>query len=237
MATCSSDNITVRGFPFLDDDKTITYIKHSKVMFIMRGLSGSGKSTIVEALQKTYPEHCVCSADDHFYQQDGSYKWVKTELEAAHKECQSKAEAACKADTSVVIIDNTNVRRWEIKFYVNIAATYRYTVVLVTPKTSWYLDAAILAKKNKHGLDEATLKQKVELFKKENVLPYYWGWFLNDKAADKVLSLADKYFSLCASKCSEFADFFKENVIGKWLFFIRCRHGHIVISIFFPRCL
>ena len=55
---------------------------------------------------------------------------------------------------------------------------------------------------------------QVEQFKNENANPMYWGWFLNDLGTDKILGLADKYFSLCAENCSEFAEFFKENVIG-----------------------
>ena len=162
MASCNSENaIRVRGFPFMDDDKTVTYIKHSKVMFIMRGLSGSGKSTIVRALQGKYPKNVVCSADDHFLREDGTYKWEITELTAAHEKCQLKAKEACQNNTPAVIIDNTNVCRWEMKHYLDVAAKHSYTVIVVTPKTAWYLDPEVLAKKNKHGVNATKLKQKV----------------------------------------------------------------------------
>ena len=42
------------NFPFLVDSRTIRHVEGSKVMFIMRGLSGSGKSTIVRLLQEVF---------------------------------------------------------------------------------------------------------------------------------------------------------------------------------------
>ena len=61
-------------FPFLTDENTIRHVKKSKVMFIMRGLPGSGKSTIVKLIVKKYERNvAVCSADDHFLQEDGTY--------------------------------------------------------------------------------------------------------------------------------------------------------------------
>ncbi len=65
-------------FPFLNDDNTIQHVKKSKVMMIMRGLPGSGKSTVVKAILHKYKKGAVaCSADDHFLQEDGSYAFQR----------------------------------------------------------------------------------------------------------------------------------------------------------------
>ena len=66
------------NFPFLTDDETVKHVGGSKVMFIMRGLPGSGKSTIVKLIAEKYKTNVVvCSADDHFLQEDGSYLYDK----------------------------------------------------------------------------------------------------------------------------------------------------------------
>ena len=65
------------NFPFLQDSNTIEYIKRSKVLFLLRGLPGSGKSTLVKQIQAAYAESAVCSADDYFLQEDGTYNYDK----------------------------------------------------------------------------------------------------------------------------------------------------------------
>ncbi len=40
------------NFPFLVDEKTVEHVKKSTVMFILRGLPGSGKSTIVRKIKE-----------------------------------------------------------------------------------------------------------------------------------------------------------------------------------------
>ena len=41
-------------FPFFVDDDTIKWIRSNRVMFIMRGLPGSGKSTLVKTIKSIY---------------------------------------------------------------------------------------------------------------------------------------------------------------------------------------
>ena len=66
------------NFPFLTDDSTIKHVGESKVMFIMRGLPGSGKSTIMKLIAEKYKTTVtVCSADDYFLQEDGTYLYDK----------------------------------------------------------------------------------------------------------------------------------------------------------------
>ncbi len=52
-------------------------------------------------------------------------------LKAAHAACQSKARDSCAEGLSPVVVDNTNVRRWEMNFYFNLANRRGYRLVLV----------------------------------------------------------------------------------------------------------
>lgn len=123
-------------FPFLCKNETLNWIRSNLVMFVMRGLPGSGKSTIVSKLKEVYGENdlndfVICSADQYFLQNDGSYKFDSTNLKEAHLYCQNKARESVNNRTSTVVIDNTNVMKWEMQPYLRMAHKGGYVVILV----------------------------------------------------------------------------------------------------------
>lgn len=79
LLLCFSFQVTtIHGYhamAFLSDPSTVEFIRNSHTMFIMRGLPGSGKSTLVRCLQQTYPRAVVCSADHYFLDREGNYKY------------------------------------------------------------------------------------------------------------------------------------------------------------------
>ena len=78
---------------------------NSKVMFIMRGLPGSGKSVVAHQIKQVYGDKAViCSADDFRVTDQGDYVWKAEEYEMTHMRCQEKANQACLNATPVVII-------------------------------------------------------------------------------------------------------------------------------------
>ena len=66
-----------------------------------------------------------------------NFQFLEKKLSKAHEECQRKANDACEEGMHVIVIDNTNVCRWELSYYTNLASKHSYVVVLVTPKTPW----------------------------------------------------------------------------------------------------
>lgn len=175
------------NFPFLLDQKTINYVQQAKVMFIMRGLPGSGKSSIVERISNVYRNSAVCSAD-LFFMCDGVYKWDHSKLSEAHNTCQEKAKAHCENGTPVVIIDNTNIKKWEMNRYLQFASENSYPVVIVEPKTPWKNDPVKLAQFNSHGVTEDLINSKLKSF--DQVFPLYFGWFLNENQSDYLINIA-----------------------------------------------
>ena len=196
---------TTKGldFPFLKDDATIFQIRASKVMFLMRGLPGSGKSTIVQQLRAKYSRAVVCSADDYFLGEDGKYHFDAEKLPEAHGQCQARAKQSCQNGRHVVIIDNTNIRRWEMGHYVGLAKKHGYVVIVVHPKTPWRFDPEMLATRNKHGVPVDVLKRKLQMFDKDS--PIYWGWFFNEEESRKLKSMGEKYFHSCLHSVTELA--------------------------------
>ncbi|XP_063590101.1 2',3'-cyclic-nucleotide 3'-phosphodiesterase-like isoform X2 [Penaeus indicus] len=194
---------TYLNFPFLLDEKTIDYVQNNKVMFIMKGLPGSGKSTIVKAIQEVYKDSVVCSADFYFMR-SGKYKFRPDKLKDAHQACQNKATATASRGMNVIIIDNTNVRNWEMKFYLTLAREYHYVPVIVEPQTPWCRDAHELATRNSHGVDESIIEQKVKGY--QEVLPLYFGWFFNETDSVSVLKITNEWLKHCLQVQDFFSD-------------------------------
>ena len=99
------DNLETLNFPFLRDVHCIKFIMNSKVMFIMRGLPGSGKSTVARQIKHIYGDLAViCSADNFRVNIQGEYAWKGEEYEMTHLMCEEKADEACENGAPVVII-------------------------------------------------------------------------------------------------------------------------------------
>ena len=79
---------------------------------IMRGLPGSGKSTLAKEIASGSKSFVICSADD-FFMKDGEYVFNPKLLWKAHEICIKKFEANLKKETEIVILDNTNTKKWE----------------------------------------------------------------------------------------------------------------------------
>lgn len=126
-----------------------SYFKKFKIMIILRGLPGSGKSTLAHSLAESLENTIVCSADDFFLTSSGNYEFDETKREEAHKTCHEKARNACISSNNVVI-DNTNIRKWETKYYISLAMEYNYVAMILEPDTPWKKDTEELSKRNKH---------------------------------------------------------------------------------------
>lgn len=94
----------------------------NKNLIILRGLPGSGKTSIAELIGKA-----ICSADD-FLMRDGEYKWSPNSIHASHKWCQRKAELFMKRSVDKVIICNTSTTEKELKPYIDLGNKYGYKI-------------------------------------------------------------------------------------------------------------
>ncbi|XP_023349258.1 NEDD4-binding protein 2-like 1 [Eurytemora carolleeae] len=99
------------------------------------------------------------------------------ELKNAHQFSQDICDEYCSRGELLVVVDNTNVKRWEMGTYFKLAEKYRYTVILAEPKTPWRYNVQELAARNSHGVSIDVLSRRVKDY--ERVLPRYFGWFLN----------------------------------------------------------
>ena len=58
-------------------------------------------------------------------------------------------------------MDNTNVKKWEMSVYKNIAAENNYSVLILEPKTPWSKDANQLKDRSTHSVSLEIIKKKV----------------------------------------------------------------------------
>ncbi len=196
-------------FPFLSDNPTIDFVKKTKVMFVMRGLQGSGKSTIADLLTETYPGAVVCSAD-HYFMRSGVYNFDGSLLSEAHKQSQATATDACKSGRGTVIIDNTNVEHWEMKPYLDLASFHGYLVVIVTPKTPWRLDPDELARRSPHRVPLHVIRRKLHPF--TSLIPLYWGWFVCQEDSSRLCGIGRQCFTQCLRQVREFSTALKTSL-------------------------
>ena len=145
-------NLEYLDFPLLTDADTISLLSSSLTMLVMRGLPGSGKSTVVSSITRLYPKAVVCSADQYFMTDEGKYEFDASLLKFAHQQSQNKARDACEAGERLVVVDNTGVKRWELVNYFRMAQSFDYTVILLEPRTPWRFNVNQLAIKNTHGV-------------------------------------------------------------------------------------
>lgn len=116
---------------------------------IMRGLPGSGKTTLVKSLFAHYGGVTVCSADT-YHMVEGEYRYDPAKAGWAHSECLKKFTLAVSYEDEVVIVDNTNTTGLLIAPYVRVAEAFYYEVSIIEMRCS-ILDSL---KRNIHHVPE-----------------------------------------------------------------------------------
>ena len=111
-------------------------MNNEKTMFLIRGCSGSGKTTIADMIQYYIMERPGCelevcpifSTDNLWYDQDGFFKFDFMRLGEMHKKNQEYVQAAMTISTPNIIVDNTNTTQREVQPYLDMAKEYGYVV-------------------------------------------------------------------------------------------------------------
>lgn len=106
-------------------------------VIILRGIVGSGKSSYAHKIIFTSSKRSViCSADDYFVKRcvDGTaldYMFDVTKLPEAHAICFRTFLKAIHEKVPLIIVDNTNIHRWEYMNYEMAAILSEYDMRIV----------------------------------------------------------------------------------------------------------
>jgi NEDD4-binding protein 2 len=102
-------------------------------LILMRGVSGSGKSTMARKIAETHDLSVILSTDD-FFVVDGEYRFDPKRLGEFHAANVKRVETAMGDECPCVIVDNTNTQAWEMRPYVELAMEHDYEVQIVEPE-------------------------------------------------------------------------------------------------------
>ena len=96
-------------------------------LYILRSVSGAGKSTFADSIKDLHPNAVICCADDYFVK-NGTYQFDVSKLGAAHGACYRKFKEALDKREKAIIVANTATSAREWKDYEKEAKAAGYTV-------------------------------------------------------------------------------------------------------------
>lgn len=124
-----------------------------KILFLVRGVPGCGKTTLVKSLNAS-----AVSADEYFIDKDGNYNWRPEKVKDAHEWCQNKVDNWMQQCDNVAV-HNTFTREWEMEPYFKLAEKYGYQVTTIVVENRH-------GSKNVHNVPDDTIqamKQRFEI--------------------------------------------------------------------------
>jgi predicted kinase len=128
-----------------------------KLLLLIRGLPGSGKTTLAKLLSENgkYP---VFSVDDFFTSSSGDYHFEFDKNHLAYKQCEENTRVAMQKGIEKILLDNTFTIEWEMEPYFKLAKEFNYQVHVVTVENRH-------EGKNIHGISDDQLQKMAEKFK------------------------------------------------------------------------
>jgi predicted kinase len=124
------------------------------VLFLVRGLPGSGKTSFASAIWNDY---AVCEADKFFYDKEGNYNFDPSKLKEAHTWCKNEVETRMIDHQNnqqyypEIAVSNTFTQEWEMEDYFKLADKYGYKVVSLVLENRH-------GSKNVHGVPDEKLQ-------------------------------------------------------------------------------
>lgn len=108
----------------------------NKQLIIIRGLPGTGKSTlaqkIIDSLKYSNVDRYIhAEADMFFVGDDGVYRFDPSKLDLAHISCQLSVNDGMENGIDCIIVSNTFTTADEIQPYLDLAEEYGYAVKVI----------------------------------------------------------------------------------------------------------
>jgi len=123
-----------------------------KILYIVRGIPGSGKSTFAKTLGGQHYE-----ADMYFTDENGEYNFDVTKIKDAHQWCQSFVKTDMILEYPKIVVSNTSTQEWEMKPYFDLAKEFGYTVFTIIVENRH-------GGKNQHDVPEDKIEQMINRF-------------------------------------------------------------------------
>ena len=153
-----------------------------KRMVFVRGLPGSGKSTIAKAYKEKHirpKDSCwVCATDNYWMRPDGKYDFNYDLLGWSHIWNQRRVEEILNTEVNsewdtIVVVDNTNINFSEMKPYIRLGLLYKYDIVFSEPDTEWKYNVEECYKRNTHGVPYSTMLRMYKAWQDHRTVKAY----------------------------------------------------------------
>ncbi len=131
-------------------------------LILLRGLPGSGKSSLANVLCEDgkYP---IFSIDDFFTNTETSvYKFEFDKNHLAYKQCEEETKNQLSKNCEKVFVANTFTIGWEIEPYFKMARKYKYKLFVVTVEN--YHSNKNIHHIQQEQIEKMALKYKIKLF-------------------------------------------------------------------------
>ena len=135
-----------------------------RVLVVLRGLPGSGKSSLAARLLRLAGIGQTFSTDDFFVQLG---RFQPERLSEAHGWNQGRAQTALRAGEQLVVIDNTHTMAWEMRPYITMGVENGYQIHLLEPNTPWRFNPKQLAAKNSHGVPRPKIQLMLDRYERD----------------------------------------------------------------------
>jgi|GEM_PF-2329737 len=131
-------------------------LARKKIVYIMRGVPGSGKSTVAREI--AHPDGIIHSTDSKFYDEHGEYVFDPKRLKEYHDENFDDFCKSLDAGVPIAILDNTNVQSWHYERYVEAAEKAGYAVRIIE---MLFPDPEEAAQRNEHNVSKETIERMI----------------------------------------------------------------------------
>ena len=128
-----------------------------KILYLLRDLPGSSKSTLAKQLGGTHFE-----TDNYFLDDNKNYKFDGSKLREAHQWCQDLVSDAMLLNhttghNDTIVVSNTFTKEWEMKPYIDMAKDWEYRVFSIIVENRH-------GGVNQHGVPDEKLQQMKDRF-------------------------------------------------------------------------
>jgi predicted kinase len=100
------------------------------MLYLIRGLPGSGKTTFANRLKDSHLVGVNLSADDYFTDLQGNYSFDASKLKQAHEQCLNRTRLYLQ-ETMSVAVSNTFTTEKEMQPYFDLAEELNHGVTVL----------------------------------------------------------------------------------------------------------
>ena len=137
-------------------------MQYIQTLTLVRGISGSGKSTMAEVIRQGLGQDSEMFAADDYFMVDGEYRFDPSSLPKAHAWCLEQVRLALSTGVCAVA-HNTFTQRWEMQPYVELAKEMGVRLSVVSVYDGGCTDEE-LAERNSHGVPLDAIKRMRERY-------------------------------------------------------------------------